>query len=309
MARSKKSARRPQAPLPQRLGVRPSYLRLPATAWPDLLSFLIHRFPHIPAAQLKQRLAQGKFFDAQGQAVTLETPYRAHTLLWYYRHLAEEKPVKAQESILYEDEFILVADKPHGLATTPGGQHLQETLVVRLRHKYQLTELEAAHRLDKETAGLVLLCKQAAYRGAYQQMFQQGQIKKVYHALAPIREDLHLPLTYQSRIVKGDPFFVMQEVPGTPNSETHISLISRHKHLGLYQLMPTSGRQHQLRVHLAALGIPIENDPWYPQIKTSTTEASEALPLQLLAFSLAFQDPVTGKAHTFYSKSQLQLSV
>ncbi|SEI64313.1 tRNA pseudouridine32 synthase / 23S rRNA pseudouridine746 synthase [Allopseudospirillum japonicum] len=307
MARSKKSLRKPQAPLPQRLGVRPSYLRLPSPPWPDLLSFLIHKFPHIPAMQLKQRLAQGEFFDAQGQAITLDTPYRAHTLLWYYRDVPEEAPIAAQETIIYQDDYILVADKPHGLATAPGGQHVKETLVVRLRHQLNLPELEAAHRLDKATAGLVLLCKKAAYRGAYQQLFQQGQIKKVYHAIAPLHEDLQFPLVYRSRIIKGDPFFIMQEVSGTPNSETHIALITQKNHLGLYQLIPITGRQHQLRVHLAALGIPIQHDPWYPQIKAPTTQVSTELPLQLLAFSLAFQDPITGNQHLFYSKNQLQL--
>jgi tRNA pseudouridine32 synthase/23S rRNA pseudouridine746 synthase len=96
----------------------------------------------------------------------------------------------------------------------------------------------------------------------------------------------------------------MKEVPGEANSETHVSLIRNLGRNTLYQLVPVTGRKHQLRLHLAGLGIPIINDKLYPTISRSE-EDDFSSPLKLLAKSLSFQDPLTGQEHYFESRTKL----
>jgi tRNA pseudouridine32 synthase/23S rRNA pseudouridine746 synthase len=96
----------------------------------------------------------------------------------------------------------------------------------------------------------------------------------------------------------------MKEVSGEANSETHVSPIRNLGRNTLYQLVPVTGRKHQLRLHLAGLGIPIINDKLYPAITHSERDDFSS-PLKLLAKSLSFQDPLTGQKHYFESRTKL----
>lgn len=308
MARNRSGKKSPVSPLPVRDGIAPSYLNLPHGEWPDLLSFLIERFPHLPAEVLTDRLRRGELVDNDGQAFTLTSPFRQGQRVWYYREVPDEKIVPFKENILFEDELIVIADKPHWLSTIPAGRHLKETLLIRLRNRLNLPELAPSHRLDRETAGLVLLCKQPEHRGAYQTMFQKRNVQKHYQAVAPVRNDLTLPYVYRSNIVRGDTFFTMKEAEGESNSETEINLLTQEGNRGLYLLKPHTGRQHQLRVHMSALGMPLENDPWYPIVQPEADHEDYSQPLQLLAYTLEFTDPVTGQARFFRSQRQLNIT-
>lgn len=294
------------SPLPLRDGVPPSYAWLPEGGWPDLLTWLRVRFPHLDEAILCERLARGEIVDELGRVMSADTPYRAGSRIWYYREVPSETPVPFDEVILHRDEHLLVVDKPHFLATIPGGRYLRETLLARLRSKLDLPELTPIHRLDRETAGLVLFCVHPPSRGKYQQLFEQRTVSKVYEAIAPFRPDLELPRMHRSRLVEGGTiqgdaaqFFTMHEVAGAPNSETRISLIERRGELAKYRLEPHTGRKHQLRAHMLALGIPILNDPWYPFVAVDKDDFSK--PLQLLARAVAFVDPISGELRCFES--------
>jgi tRNA pseudouridine32 synthase/23S rRNA pseudouridine746 synthase len=184
--------------------------------------------------------------------------------IWYYRELDEETPIPFEERILFQDEHLLVVDKPHFLPMIPTGRFLHETLLVRLKRKLELPHLTPIHRLDRETAGVVIFSHNLATRGTYQSMFQKRSIRKVYEALAPALEGRDFPFTYRSRMVDGEKFFVMKEEEGEPNSETLVELIERRGGLARYRLHPHTGRKHQLRLHLASLGVPILNDDFYP---------------------------------------------
>ena len=313
MTRKKQSMTSKNSPLPYRDGVPPSYLILPCDEehpkgrWPNLLSFLQHRFPHIDPELLRQRLAKGDLMDNNGEPLTEDAAFIAGMKIWYYREVPDEQPVPFQEDIIYEDDLIVIADKPHWLSTIPSGRHLKETLLIRLRNRLQLPDLVPAHRLDRETAGLVLLCKQPQHRGAYQTMFQQRQVKKTYRAVAGINPELQLPRIHRSLMVKGDHFFTMKEEKGEPNSETAITLLTRQGDRALYEMKPHTGRQHQLRLHLSAMGIGIENDPWYPDVQPEADHDDFNTPLQLLAYTLEFTDPVTGEDRFFKSNRQLTI--
>lgn len=296
----------PLPALPARAGVTASTVGLPAGPWRTWLDFFAARFPNVPAAQWRARMLAGDVLDAQGHALQPDAPYRPHGTARYYRSLPHEARVPFEAQVLYRDAHLLVADKPHFLAVTPGGRYLNETLLARLRHATGLAELQPLHRIDRETAGVVLFGIRRADRAAYHALFRERVVDKQYEAIAPLRPGLALPLTRESRIVAGTPFFRQCEVDGTPNACTRVALVETSGGWGRYRLEPRTGQRHQLRVHLAALGLPIRNDAFYPEVRRGPDEDDDhARPLQLLARAIAFTDPVTGQARRFESQRAL----
>ena len=293
-------------PLPIINGVAPSCVALPAGAWSTILAFFTTRFPDVATSVWLARMAKGEVVDEHGVAVFAHSAYRSHVRVYYYRELEAETPIPFTETIIYQDDYIVVADKPHFLPVIPAGRFLHETLLVRLKHQLQLDDLVPIHRIDRETAGLVIFSHHKASRGAYQALFKDKTITKTYEALALTHADLAFPLNYQSRMVEGEPFFRMKEVAGEANAETHISVLANHGDVSLYQLRPITGKKHQLRVHLAALGIPIINDEFYPYLQPTKGD-DFSHPLKLLAKSVAFVDPLTGQPRYFESSRSLSL--
>jgi len=292
------------APLPFVEGVGPSCQWLPPGPWKTIIDFLAEQFPRVPNTTWERRMAKGQVMDETGHRVNVDTGFRAGACIFYYRELENEKTIPFTEQVLYQDEHILVADKPHFLPVIPSGKFLQETLLVRLRRQHATEALTPVHRLDRETAGVVLFSLNPQTRGHYTSLFRNRKIRKVYEALAPTLAGSNFPLTRRSRVVQGEPFFRMKEVPGEANSETHISVISNLGSLSLYQLLPYTGRKHQLRLHLAALRIPVINDKLYPELNPSETD-DFSRPLKLLAKSISFKDPLSGREHYFESGTKL----
>ena len=292
-------------PLPVRDGVGPSLLWLPEGAWKDMQTFLADWFADVAAATWQARMDKGEVVDQHGRCLQPDSPFKRGICMFYYREIEAETPIPFAEQVLYRDEHILVADKPHFLPVIPGGRFLHETLLVRLKKKFSLEHLVPLHRLDRETAGVVLFSHNPASRGAYNALFREHAMEKVYEALAPVNARLQFPMTYRSCIVKGTPFFRMQEVAGEPNAETWIDLLEQRGGIGRYQLRPVSGKQHQLRVHMAALGVPILNDGVYPDVLPSKGD-DVSQPLKLLAKTIAFDDPISGQARSFTSAQTLK---
>lgn len=297
-------SRRLTPPLPVRDGVAPSYLWLNQGPWIKLLDFLVEQFPAVSRDAWVDRMARGDVRDDQGHLLTPTCRYRRNACIFYYRELDSETPIPFEETILHQDENLLVVDKPHFLPVIPTGRFLQETLLIRLRKRTGLAELSPIHRLDRETAGIIMFSVTTATRGAYQSLFQHRLMEKEYEALAPIRADLRFPLVHRSRMVEGSPFFRMEEAPGIPNSETRVDLVARCGDVGLYRLYPLTGRKHQLRLHMAALGIPIINDSFYPHALPCKGD-DMSRPLKLLARSIAFVDPLSGERRVFRSEREL----
>ena len=286
--------------LPHRNGVSPSFVALPAACSGNLLAFLAQRFPAIDSNTWVARMERGDMLDDRGSVMTPDTPCRPHAKICYYRELAVETRIPFEEAILHVDDHLLVVDKPHFLPVTPSGRFLQETLLVRLRQKTGLADLTPIHRLDRETAGVMLFSHNPATRGLYQSLFQQRAVAKVYEALAGVLDGVQFPLTYRSRMVDGTPFFRMQEVQGEANSETVITPLEQRGEHVLYLLKPVTGRKHQLRLHMASLGIPILNDAFYPDALPCKADDMSS-PLKLLARSIGFTDPLSGARRHFAS--------
>ena len=290
--------------LPTKNGVGPSCVGLPAGNWRSITDFLVERFPAITREVWLERMAHQLVIDEFGGLVTPERPYPGPMRIYYYRAVDVEARIPFEEAVLYLDDHLVVADKPHFLPVTPSGHYLQETLLVRLKKRLGIDTLIPIHRIDRETAGLVLFSTQPDERNAYQALFRDHAVSKHYEAIAPWRQDLTWPITRKSRIVEDEPFFRQREVPGQPNSETHMDVIEKYGGLARYALSPVTGKKHQLRVHMNALGLPILNDRMYPPV-AKTPDDDYRLPLQLLAKSIAFTDPVTGQARHFQSQRML----
>ena len=294
--------------IPTRNGVGPSCVSLPPGPWATVLDFLVERMPDISRHEWTARLQDQSVLNEVGEPMTLAQAYTPHRRIYYYRHIANEVALPFEATIVHEDAHLLVADKPHFMPVTPSGRYVQQSLLVQLKNCTGCDALVPLHRIDRETAGLVLFSKRATDRDAYHAMFRQQRMHKTYHAVAAYRPELVWPRVHQSRLVPGEPFFRMQEVPGTANSETRMALLRVDGHRALYQLEPLSGKRHQLRVHMLALGLPIEGDQFYPQVLRGPDEPEDfSQALQLLAQRIAFIDPITGQDVAFESQQQLLL--
>lgn len=291
-------------PLPTIEGISPSCKWLPAGAWATILDYLKEQFPEVETDVWLSRMAKGRVTDELGNRLDAKTPYRAGACIFYYRELLFEKKIPFIERVIYRDEHILVADKPHFLPVNPAGQFLRETLLVRLKKRENLDNLVPLHRIDRETAGIVMFSLNPATRGAYASLFNDRKVTKVYEALAGHNPVLRFPLTRRSRITAGEPFFRMREVEGEPNSETRVELIERKTDINLYRLNALTGKKHQIRLHLSALGISVINDKFYPKV-CPNGEDDFPNPLKLLAKSIAFADPLTGWERCFESDRKL----
>ncbi|MFI2611727.1 pseudouridine synthase [Kitasatospora sp. NPDC018619] len=301
----RRRSRRPASPLPQRRGVDPVHLRLPPEGpWPTVRDHLVDRLPAVPAERIDAALRDGEILGEQGP-ITPAEPFRPGAHLWFYRDLPEEVRVPFELVVLHRDEHLVVVDKPHFLATTPRGRHVTETALSRLRHALDLPALSPAHRLDRLTAGLAMFVVRPQDRGAYQTLFRDRLVRKEYQAVAGYDPRLSLPRTVRSHIVKERGVIAAREVDAPPNSESRIDLLEQRDGLARYRLRPLSGRTHQLRLHMCGLGLPILGDPVYPEVLPEPAPDDFRRPLQLLATTVEFTDPLTGRPRRFESRRTL----
>ncbi|MDM4766509.1 pseudouridine synthase [Pelomonas sp. SE-A7] len=301
---------RPAKPeLPLLHGVNASAVACPAGPWLLLLDFLAERLSLVAREDWLARMERGEVLDEQGQVLPAATPYRQGRRVFYYRLLDHEDPIPFEARVLFRDEQLLVVDKPHFLPVTPKGRYVQQTLLVRLQRELGIGTLSPIHRLDRETAGLTLFSLQPAQRDAYQRLFRERLVEKVYEAIAPAPPlDLTLPMNCRSRLVEreGEAFMQMQQLPGEPNAETRIAMIETLAGgLARYELRPRTGIKHQLRAQMNALGLPILGDRIYPVLQPVEDRPDYSRPLQLLARRIAFEDPLSGQPRSFESGMRL----
>jgi tRNA pseudouridine32 synthase/23S rRNA pseudouridine746 synthase len=289
----------------------PSKLSLPQTnpGVATVLEYLIIKFPHIDAQIWRQRIADGKVHCHDGSLVTPQSLFRPQQRLYYYREVESEPSIPFKETILFQDQHILVAYKPHFLAVTPGGIYVNECLQNRLRRSTGIETLQALHRLDRVTAGLVIFSINPDTRPRYHHLFETRQIHKTYQAIAKIGDGENLvgqEWQVKNRIVQSEPRFRMRVTEGEANSHSVIRCLQQSTQKALFELNPVTGKTHQLRLHMQALGWPILNDKYYPQLQPLSAD-NYCAPLQLLAKELQFIDPVTQHSRCFSYDSNLSL--
>ena len=332
-----------QSPLPVRDGVNATRLRLPDEGpWETALDYMMHRWGHIDPQGIEDRFDAGEIVGEAGIALDRSTPMQDHTFIWYYRTLPPETRIPVELNILHQDDHLLVVDKPHFLPTTPGGTYIQESALVRLRNQLGLPDLIPMHRLDRMTAGILLLSTNPETRGKYQVLFEKRQVQKEYECVsaaepAPGHPAVDFPVVVRNRMTKSRSYLLSEVVDGEPNAETRIERLrtfdasaapsgapdggaqdsapgggpgvepeidgGRHRR-ALYRLEPHSGKTHQLRVHMASLGLGIVNDAFYPELLDKAPD-NYAKPLQLLARGIRFVDPISGSPVEYRSRLEL----
>jgi tRNA pseudouridine32 synthase/23S rRNA pseudouridine746 synthase len=322
---------RPAWTPPLRDGVSASRVALTPGPWATVVDFLSQRLPLV--GDWPARLAAGDVLDAEGRPVAAHEPCRPGAVLWYWRALPPEPRIPFELEVLYQDEHLVAVDKPHFLPVIPRGRYLQETVLVRLKRLLGLPDLVPMHRLDRETAGVMLFTVQPASRRVYQSLLATHQVRKVYEAVAPWREELSFPMTLRHRLQEpqDERFMQMQVVPGEPNAHTEVELIAlmprcgpadgpdtptdapaagaAPHHWAHYRLRPLTGRKHQLRAQMNAVGLPLRGDRLYPALlpePAPQAPADYSNPLQLLAREIAFTDPLTGARRCFISRRKLE---
>ncbi|MEW5010368.1 MAG: pseudouridine synthase [Cycloclasticus sp.] len=291
---------------------QPSKLSLPQInpGVSSVLQFLARKFPSIPISVWRQRMEDGKVHWHDGRLITPTTAYQPQQRVYYYREVNQEPCIPFDEEILFQDEQLLVAYKPHFLPVTPGGAYINECLQNRLRDKTGISDLQALHRLDRDTAGLVLFSIQPKNRQLYHHLFASRKIQKTYQAIAQVQADsVYVGQHWQlkNRLVKSTPSFLMKITDGPANSHSNIKCVRLSANKALFELSPISGKTHQLRVHMQSLGIPILHDRYYPLLADKQDD-NYSQPLQLLAKSINFIDPVNQHIRSFSCNKNLSLA-
>ena len=314
-------------------GVSASKVGVPANTLLTAIDFLCARFPAIQRERWLQRFDAGRVLNAIGQPIAPAQGLLGESHLLYFREVSDEPTLPFRAQIIFQDDHLVVADKPHFMPVTPGGQYVQQSLLVQLRQQLNLPELSPIHRIDRETAGLVMFSVRAQDRDAYQALFRLRQVEKTYEAIAGVPESsplrIEFPLTHKSMMVEDAQFFRMRELAddemqnGEPfNSETWMDCVERldgldsamqtitpsTPALARYVLKPITGQRHQLRVHMNALGLPLVGDQFYPVVKRAADELDDfSSPLQLLAKSISFKDPISGNQRSMNSQISLNI--
>ncbi|WP_460785319.1 pseudouridine synthase [Microbacterium tumbae] len=298
------------SPLPVRDGVGATRLHLPLEgSWPTISAYMVERFFHLDPERLLVRFDRGEIVARDGRSVGRDALLGSEEFVWYYREPPVEREIPFDVDLLHQDDDLVVVDKPHFLPTTPGGKYLQNSALVRLRNLLGIPELTPIHRLDRATAGLLMLSVRPETRGAYQLLFENRKVQKVYEAISRRPADWdasRFPLVYRNHIVKLRGHVCVQVDDGRePNSETLIEIIDADDDVVHTLLRPRSGKMHQLRVHLAAIGLGILGDGFYPTLQPEKPDDFDR-PLQLLARELHFTDPLSGDERVFLTRRTLQ---
>ena len=273
--------------------------------YPSILDFLTNRFPGIDKKTWETRISSGKVLTGEGEPISFGMSYAPLKRLHYFREVAAEPVIPFTEKIIFCNNDLLVACKPHFLPVTPGGSYVNECLLHRLKKRTGNRELSPINRIDRETAGLVLFSMNPKTRGCYQELFMNGMVEKTYDAVTDYPCALEKSSwTVENRIVKGDPWFRMKTAPGKPNAVSKISLKGSRGNRAFFQLRPVTGKKHQLRLHLSGLGFPILNDRYYP-VLLREEKMNFSAPLQLLARKIRFRDPVSARQVSYESERRL----
>lgn len=312
MARTSRAIRKArgirEARPPMRGGINATPVTLPDEPWETITQWAAHRF----GADGELAVTRGDLFYDFARPVTPTDPYRRGVRVWIFRPVPDEPDEPIMFDVVARTDNYIVIDKPHDLATIPRGSHVARTVTVAARRQFANDDLVPAHRLDAETAGLVLLTTHPEARGPYQKLFERREVSKRYQAVAPVVDGFTGWTRVELRLERGRVPLVTDVVAGEPNAVTDMRIArvlnttdEAGRPLALWEMKPLTGKTHQLRVTLNYLGAPIVGDPLYPRLLTFAEMDERDYPLQLHACELGFTDPLTCEELSFVSRREL----
>lgn len=290
-----------------RAGINATPIVLPDRDYASLTDWLRDRFGDDGV----RALGSGDVFADYGRVLVNGEPYVPGERIWIFRPVPDEPSEPIELDVIFQNERFIVVDKPHGMATIPRGSHVAQTVTVAARRQFGNDQLVSAHRLDAETAGLVLLTTDPQWRGPYQLLFENRLVTKTYQAVAPWVAGYADWRRVELRLERGREPLITDVVPGEPNAVTDMRVVKTlgrddaGRELALWDLAPHTGKTHQLRVTLNHIGAPIVGDPLYPTLMPHAEMACREHPLQLLAAGLSFIDPIDDQRMEFCSRQFL----
>jgi 23S rRNA pseudouridine1911/1915/1917 synthase len=258
--------------------------------------------------QVQQLIADGCIL-VNGKTSKPGYPLQLHDAIRVLRTLPTSGPLDVKPralplDILYEDEYLLIVNKAAGMVVHPAPGHYDDTLVNALLARYPALQAQRemrpgiVHRLDRDTSGLLIVAKDQQTRAALIEQMKQRSITKRYQAL--VEGVVALDKGSIEAPIGRDPRHRQQmTITATESREarTHFRVLERFTRHTLLLLQLETGRTHQIRVHLQAIGHPVVGDPVY-----GSGRSYASIPLQrqfLHAHQLAFVHPVSGQHMQF----------
>ena len=237
-----------------------------------VLDYYAQHYPHSSLAEWRSRIALGQIF-LEGQTAAAEDLLQCGQSLIYQRPPWQEPDAPLSFEVLYEDPDLLVIAKPSGLPVLPGGGFLEHTLLHQLRRTYPQETPVPIHRLGRGTSGLMLLARSSLAKSVLSQQLRENtlaphpdrQLRKVYRALASGTDmsDRFTVTAPIGKIFHPNLGYIHGAAPDGKPALSHCSVIERRAKMTLIEVSILTGRPHQIRIHLAAAGYPLQGDPLY----------------------------------------------
>jgi 23S rRNA pseudouridine1911/1915/1917 synthase len=288
----------------------------PADAGQTVLAYYSKKYKHSSETQWQDRITSGLVL-LDGQPVSTAAVLKTKDRLAYHRQPWNEPEVPLEFVVLYEDRDLLVINKPSGLPILPGGGFSEHTLLWQLKQGYGDNTPVPVHRLGRGTSGLLLLARsQLAKSDLARQMRDstlkenKSQINKVYRVLVAGNCQMCDRLTIDCPIGKiPHPIlgYIYGATPKGKSARSECQVIEHYRNCTLLEVKIFTGRPHQIRIHLAAVGYPLLGDPLYVTGGSfaEISPGSKQIPVPgdcgyfLHAYRLSFTHPQTLKQMNF----------
>lgn len=283
--------------------------------------FIHARIPRLSRTAIQRFIAGGQVRRPSGPLLRASTRVHAGEVVTLMRPAPKEPPVPLRYDVLHQDDALMVVDKPAGLPVHPSASYHRHTLTAVMRtrlgadHGWQM-----AHRLDRETSGVMVFGRKGASSGVLKRAFAAREVEKRYlaivHGTVCDSIDIDAPLASDPASEVRVKMGVVPLVAGGAVAQTRVvplrTATFRGEPVTLVSLRPRTGRQHQLRIHLAHIGHGIVGDKLYglderwfievveDRLPMADLDAHLGLPRQALhAASLAIDHPATGERVCF----------